>query len=94
MSLPSKITSYLATSRPILAAVPEGGATATFLEDVAIIVTPGNPKQLAEEIDKSAMNRELEVELIKKARALFDSKLSRATAYEDYKRWLNGGMVI
>jgi glycosyltransferase involved in cell wall biosynthesis len=46
MSLPSKLTSYLFSGRPILAAVPLRGATARYLEGIASIVPAGDPKAL------------------------------------------------
>ena len=51
MSLPSKITSYLAAGRPVIAAIAAGGASARELEDTcgaALIVAPGRPRALAE----------------------------------------------
>jgi glycosyltransferase involved in cell wall biosynthesis len=44
MSLPSKLTSYLYSERPVLAAVPRGGATWKFLDGVAELVDAGDPK--------------------------------------------------
>ena len=44
MSLPSKLTSYLYSGRPVLAAVPRGGATWKFLGGVAELVDAGDPK--------------------------------------------------
>lgn len=46
MSLPSKLTSYLAAGRPVLAAVPDGGATWRELSrtgGAAVVVAPGEP---------------------------------------------------
>jgi glycosyltransferase involved in cell wall biosynthesis len=51
MSLPSKLTSYLAAGRPILAAVADGGASQLELlgtGGAACTVSPGNPERLAE----------------------------------------------
>ena len=52
MSLPSKLTSYLYSERPVLAAVPRGGATWKFLEGVAELVDAGDPKKLATKIEE------------------------------------------
>ncbi len=48
MSLPSKLTSYFAAGRPILAAVPEGGATAFEVErsGAGVVVPAGQPEAL------------------------------------------------
>jgi glycosyltransferase involved in cell wall biosynthesis len=47
MSLPSKLTSYLTSGRPVIAAVAEQSATRKFLKGAALIVEPGNPQALA-----------------------------------------------
>ena len=44
MSLPSKLTAYLYSERPVIAAVPRGGATWKFLGGVAELVDAGDPK--------------------------------------------------
>ena len=48
MSLPSKLTSYLQTGRPVLAASPAAGGTAAEVERSGggVVVTPGNPAAL------------------------------------------------
>jgi len=53
MSLPSKLTSYLATGRPVLAAVAPDGATAQELHrtgGAALIVPPGMPVPFIEAV--------------------------------------------
>jgi colanic acid biosynthesis glycosyl transferase WcaI len=44
MSVPSKLTSYSYSERPVIAAVPRGGATWKFLGGVAELVDAGDPK--------------------------------------------------
>ena len=51
MSLPSKLTSYLYSQRPVLAAVPRGGATWKFLDGIAELVEAGRPLLLARAIE-------------------------------------------
>jgi glycosyltransferase involved in cell wall biosynthesis len=51
MSLPSKLTSYLYSGRPVIAAVPRGGATWKFLDGIAELVEAGQPRSLAQAID-------------------------------------------
>lgn len=48
MSLPSKLTSYFAAGRPIVAAVPPGGGSAAEVErsGAGIVVPAGNPEAL------------------------------------------------
>ena len=57
MSLPSKLTSYLYSERPVIAAVPQGGATWKFLEGVAELVDAGDPKKLATKIEELSKNQ-------------------------------------
>jgi len=57
MSLPSKLTSYLYSEHPVLAAVPRGGATWKFLEGVAELVDAGDPKKLATKIEDLSKNQ-------------------------------------
>ncbi len=58
MSLPSKLTSYLYSERPVLAAVPRGGATWKFLDVVAELVEAGDPSALAKKIEDLSANPE------------------------------------
>jgi glycosyltransferase involved in cell wall biosynthesis len=58
MSLPSKLTSYLYSGRPVLAAVPRGGATWKFLDGVAELVEAGDPSALAKKIEELSTNPE------------------------------------
>ncbi len=58
MSLPSKLTSYLYSERPVLAAVPRGGATWKFLDGAAELVEAGDPSALAKKIEELSANPE------------------------------------
>lgn len=53
MSLPSKLTSYVTSGRPLLAAVQAGGITASYVADhrVAGVVAPGDPATLVAGIE-------------------------------------------
>lgn len=60
MSLPSKLTSYLAAGRPVLAAVAVGGASERELlatSGAAMTVPPGNPRALAAALSLLANDR-------------------------------------
>ena len=57
MSLPSKLTSYLYSERPVIATVPRGGATWKFLEGVAELVDTGDPEKLATKIEELSKNQ-------------------------------------
>ena len=50
------MTSYLYSERPVIAAVPQGGATWKFLEGVAELVDAGDPKKLATKIEELSKN--------------------------------------
>jgi glycosyltransferase involved in cell wall biosynthesis len=56
MSLPSKLTSYLYSERPVIAAVPRGGATWKFLDGVAELVEAGDPVALATKLEELSQN--------------------------------------
>ena len=56
MSLPSKLTSYLYSNRPILAAVPKNGASWNFLDGLAELVESSNPTLLANTIKELSHN--------------------------------------
>jgi glycosyltransferase involved in cell wall biosynthesis len=52
MSLPSKLTSYFAAARPIIAAVPSNSETASEVRaaEAGVVVPPGDPKALVNAI--------------------------------------------
>lgn len=54
MSLPSKLTSYLAAGRPIVAAVPDGGATGAEVRRAraGLVVNAGDPEALLEAVGR------------------------------------------
>lgn len=50
MSLPSKLLGYLNQEKPIIAAVPNNGPTAHFLEENSMMFNPNDSESLAKEI--------------------------------------------
>ena len=52
MSLPSKLTSYLFSGKPVLASVPPQGATWKYLDGIAELVEAGDPMALARKIEE------------------------------------------
>jgi glycosyltransferase involved in cell wall biosynthesis len=88
MSLPSKLTSYLYSERPVLAAVPRGGATWKFLDGVAELVEAADPKALAKKIEELSRNQIRLEELAKLgsefARKHLDPEVGRAK----YRQWV------
>jgi len=88
MSLPSKLTSYLYTQRPVVAAVPRNGATWNFLTGIAELVDAGKPEYLANAIEELSRNPEKRFELATKgfqfARAHLDPEIGR----QKYLDWV------
>jgi glycosyltransferase involved in cell wall biosynthesis len=88
MSLPSKLTSYLYSQRPVVAAVPRNGATWNFLTGIAELVDAGKPKYLANAIEELSRNPAKRFELSTKgfqfARAHLDPEIGR----QKYLDWV------
>ena len=88
MSLPSKLTSYLFSGRPVLAAVPRKGATWKYLDGIAELVDAGKPEQLADALEELSGNSEKRIQLAKKglefARVHLDPEIGR----EKYLDWV------
>jgi glycosyltransferase involved in cell wall biosynthesis len=88
MSLPSKLTSYLYTQRPVVAAVPRNGATWNFLTGIAELVDAGKPEYLANAIEELSRNPAKRFELATKgflfARAHLDPEIGR----QKYLDWV------
>ncbi len=65
MSLPSKLTSYFAAGRPILAAVPQDGGSAAEVErsGAGLVVPAGDPELLLEGLARLRSDVETEAQL-------------------------------
>ncbi len=88
MSLPSKLTSYLYSERPVLAAVPRGGATWKFLDGVAELVEAGDPMALASKIEELSRNQSRLDELAKLGSAFAVKNLDPAVGRKKYLEWV------
>jgi len=88
MSLPSKLTSYLYSKRPVIAAVPRGGATWKFLDGVAELVEAGDPKALASKIEELSRNQSRLDELAKLGSAFAVKHLDPAVGRAKYLEWV------
>ncbi len=88
MSLPSKLTSYLYSERPVIAAVPRGGATWKFLDGVAELVEAGDPKALASKIEELSKNQSRLDELAKLGSAFAVKHLDPAVGRAKYLDWV------
>jgi glycosyltransferase involved in cell wall biosynthesis len=88
MSLPSKLTSYLYSERPVIASVPRGGATWKFLDGVAELVEAGDPKALASKIEELSRNQSRLDELAKLGSAFAVKNLDPAVGRKKYLEWV------
>ena len=88
MSLPSKLTSYLYSERPVLAAVPRGGATWKFLDGVAELVEAADPKALAKKIEELSRNQIRLDELARLGSEFAKKHLDPEVGRAKYLRWV------
>jgi glycosyltransferase involved in cell wall biosynthesis len=89
MSLPSKLTSYLYSERPVLAAVPKGGATWKFLDGIAELVEAGKPSLLADAIMKLSQDSEKRKYLASKGIEFARKNLDAEIGRKKYLDWVN-----
>lgn len=88
MSLPSKLTSYFFSNRPVIASVPTTGATAQYLKGLAHIVPAEDPEILAEGILELKQNEEYRKSLAKKALEFAQLNLSIENGRKQYVNWV------
>lgn len=93
MSLPSKLTSYLYSERPVIASVPRGGATWKFLDGIAEMVEAGNPKALASKIVELKEDPKRCAELADKGRLFATKNLSPEVGRAKYLDWV-GKLIV
>lgn len=86
MSLPSKLTSYAAAGKPIIAAVQEDGITATFLAGAGMghLVPSGEPARLLDAALRIRDNAALRRALAAASTKVFHSDYGKAAAHERY----------
>ena len=89
MSLPSKLTSYLYSQRPVLATVPRGGATWKFLDGVAELVEAADPKALAKKIEELSHNQIRLDELAKLGSEFAKKHLDPEVGRSKYRQWVS-----
>ena len=89
MSLPSKLTSYLASKRPVLASVPPNGATWQFLDGIAELVEAGNPIALAQKIEELSKNLKRLKELSDLGYKFAKENLDAEKGRQKYLDWVN-----
>jgi glycosyltransferase involved in cell wall biosynthesis len=93
MSLPSKLTSYLYSERPVIAAVPRGGATWKFLDGVAELVEAGDPKALAKKILELKADPKRCAELADNGSLFAAKNLSPEVGRAKYLEWV-GKLIV
>jgi colanic acid biosynthesis glycosyl transferase WcaI len=81
-NFPSKIATYMASGRPILASIDASTAAATFLRESggAVLVEPESPTLLAEAMKRLSGNPSLRRELGMRSRAFAEQRLGRDSA--------------
>jgi len=89
MSLPSKLTSYLYSERPVLAAVPLGGATWKFLDGTAELVEAGEPSLLARAIEDLSRDQEKRKRMASKGLEFARKNLDAEIGRRKYLDWVN-----
>lgn len=90
MSLPSKLTSYLFSGKPVLAAVPLNGATAMYLKGLAEIVPAGDPGALVDGLLKLRSDELLSKQLADAGFAFAQKNLSPEVGRKKYLDWVEG----
>ena len=83
-NFPSKIASYLASGRPLLASIAPDAAAASVLREseAAVMVAPGQPAELAREMRRLHDDPELRDRLGTNARAYAEAFFERERALE------------
>ena len=90
MSLPSKLTSYCAAARPILAAVSSDGATSEALarSGAGILAPPGNPSALNDAALTLINDADRAAELGENGRNFAKEHFGEQTAIQRYETWI------
>jgi colanic acid biosynthesis glycosyl transferase WcaI len=95
MSLPSKLTSYFSSGRPVVGAVPEGGATRRQLDlsRGAICCSAGNPTALLSVVRQLRLSPSLASELGAAGRSFAREHLGRGAAEARLLAWVSGWLT-
>ena len=90
MSMPAKLASYFLAGVPTVAAVAAGDEVAREIEAAGggVIVEPGDPKRLLDEVAALRANREHARELGRSARAFAERELSEDATIEGFEAML------
>jgi glycosyltransferase involved in cell wall biosynthesis len=90
MSVPSKLTSYFTSGRPILAATDTHGLTAHEItaSGAGVCVPAGRPDLLLSEAIRLGADRELAVRLGAAGRSYCEGLLTQQAALDRYEQWV------
>lgn len=90
MSLPSRLTSYFAAGRPVVAAVAPGSETASEVEasEAGLVVPAGRPAELAAALTALRDDRAKAHALAQQGRRYAATVLSREAILEDYRMFV------
>jgi glycosyltransferase involved in cell wall biosynthesis len=90
MSLPSKLTSYFAAGRPVIAAASADSETAAEIEaaGAGLIVPPGDPAAFRDAISTLEQDRSRAETLGASGSAYAESRLSRTSALAEYDEFV------
>jgi glycosyltransferase involved in cell wall biosynthesis len=91
MSLPSKLTSYFAVGKPLVAAVQLTSEAAREIEASGggLVVAPDEPRVLLHALQRLADDEDLCAQMGKSAHTWSAAELSKAAAMDGYKQLLN-----
>jgi glycosyltransferase involved in cell wall biosynthesis len=91
MSLPSKLTSYFAVGKPLVAAVQLTSEAAREIEASGggLVVAPDEPKVLLHALQRLADDEDLCAQMGKSAHTWSATELSKAAAMDGYEQLLN-----
>ncbi|MBT1637051.1 glycosyltransferase family 4 protein [Clavibacter michiganensis] len=89
MSMPSKLTSYTSSRRPIIAAVEDGGITEGVVREhgAAAIIPPGDPERLIQAAQDLRCDAAQAADLTSAAQRMFQNRYSPVSAHARYVRF-------
>ncbi len=90
MSLPSKLTSYCAAGRPIVAATGAGGGTAAVVAEsgAGVVVPPGDPDAINEAVLALAAEPDRAASLAARGREYSRVRHAAVESFAKYDRWV------
>ena len=91
MSLPSKLTTYLAAGRPVVAAVPPAGVTADEVtrSGGGVVVPAGDPEALIDALEVLAADPNASEQLVRAGQAFAHVELDEAAALARYRDFVD-----